>query len=93
MHGMCEIAEDIFQMPVRLGLPVGAQGNGARGHGLTEGGFASVIAEPRYATGVGLVLHGARSEGLDRLVPTHSAAADRGPGLASRLFSRVREIF
>jgi cell division protein FtsA len=93
---MLEIAEDIFQMPVRLGTPVYADGNG-RQIGLTEGGFASVIQDPKFATGVGLVLHGARHEPVEQLIDT-SANRDRGaaPGKASlprRWMERVREMF
>jgi cell division protein FtsA len=96
MQGMLEIAEDIFQMPVRLGTPVYADGNG-RQIGLTEGGFASVIQDPKFATGVGLVLHGARHEPVEQLIDT-SANRDRGaaPGKASlprRWMERVREMF
>jgi cell division ATPase FtsA len=49
MHGMLEIAEDIFQMPVRLGTPVYADGNG-REIGLTERGRAARVPLTRIAT-------------------------------------------
>jgi len=94
MHGMLEIAEDIFQMPVRLGTPVYADGNG-RELGLTEGGFASVIQDPKFATGVGLVLHGARNEPVEMVFePTQArGGAERNPGGIGRLFERVRGMF
>ncbi len=94
MKGMCEIAEDIFQMPVRVGNPVSGSSR-KHGVGLTEGGFAGVIRDPRYATGVGLVLHGAR-EDLPEQSLVHEVAPrvrDRGPSVARRLFERVREMF
>lgn len=92
MPGMCEIAEDIFQMPVRLGLPVHNETVGGRTTALKQGGFAEVIRAPKFATGVGLVLWGARSE------PAYDEAedyvAERGkPGAAKRWFSRVRDLF
>lgn len=93
MHGMLEIAEDIFQMPVRLGAPVYADGNG-RELGLTEGGFASVIQDPKFATGVGLVLYGARNEPVEMVfeaVP--GRGAERNAGGIGRLFERVRGMF
>lgn len=49
MEGMIDLAEEIFHMPVRLGLP------------QYVGGLTGVIHNPIYATGVGLVLYGARS--------------------------------
>ncbi|MFL6579162.1 MAG: cell division protein FtsA [Burkholderiales bacterium] len=46
MQGMVELGEEIFHMPVRLGLPSYA------------GGLAEVIRNPRYSTGVGLLMAG-----------------------------------
>lgn len=46
MRGMIELGEEIFHMPVRLGMP------------RYVGGLSEVISNPRYATGVGLVLMG-----------------------------------
>jgi cell division protein FtsA len=48
LDGMIELAEDIFDMPVRLGRPQGI------------GGLADVVSSPMYATGVGLILYGQR---------------------------------
>jgi cell division protein FtsA len=46
MQGMVELGEEVFHMPVRLGLPSYA------------GGLSEVIRDPRYSTGVGLVMAG-----------------------------------
>ena len=46
MHGMVELGEEIFHMPVRLGLP----------HYV--GGLSDVVKTPRFSTGVGLLLYG-----------------------------------
>lgn len=93
MHGMTEIAEDIFQMPVRLGTPVYADGNG-REIGLTEGGFASVIQDPKFATGVGLVLYGARNEPVEMdFEVTPMRHGDPGRSGFGKLFERVRSMF
>ncbi|MCB5188580.1 cell division protein FtsA [Methylobacillus caricis] len=46
MKGMVELGEEIFHMPVRLGMP------------RYVGGLSEVVGNPRYATGVGLVLMG-----------------------------------
>jgi len=46
MEGAVELAEEIFHMPVRLGVP----------HGVT--GLADVVRNPIHATGTGLLLYG-----------------------------------
>jgi cell division protein FtsA len=46
MEGMVELGEEIFHMPVRLGL-----------HRYV-GGLAEVVKTPRFATGIGLLLYG-----------------------------------
>ena len=51
MEGAVELAEEIFHMPVRLGLPQGVRG------------LDDVVRNPIYATGVGLLLHGLRKQG------------------------------
>jgi cell division protein FtsA len=45
MQGMVELGEEIFHMPVRLGLP----------HYV--GGLADVVKTPRFSTGAGLLLY------------------------------------
>src|SRR5499426_2404004 len=46
MEGMVELGEEIFHMPVRLGIPRYA------------GGLADVVESPRYATAMGLLAEG-----------------------------------
>jgi cell division protein FtsA len=46
MQGMVELGEEIFHMPVRVGVP------------RYNGGLAEVVRTPRYATAVGLLLEG-----------------------------------
>jgi cell division protein FtsA len=46
MEGVPELAEQIFDMPVRRGIPRGV------------GGLTDVISSPMYATGVGLGIYG-----------------------------------
>ncbi|MBI4014312.1 MAG: cell division protein FtsA [Candidatus Rokubacteria bacterium] len=50
MEGLPELAESIFDLPVRRGIP------------KWIGGFYDQVERPMYATAVGLVLHGARRE-------------------------------
>ncbi|MBI5427414.1 MAG: cell division protein FtsA [Nitrospinae bacterium] len=49
MEGMADLAEDVFQAPVRVGLPCGL------------GGLIDVVNNPRYATSTGLILYGQKS--------------------------------
>ena len=46
MQGMVELGEEIFHMPVRLGLP------------RYVGGLSDVVKTPRFSTGIGLLLYG-----------------------------------
>ena len=93
MDGMLEIAEDIFQMPVRRGVPTATAGSRAQPHvRLAEGGFAGVIADPKYATGLGLVLYGAGHEPV-RHHEAPRRVKDEGPGIARRFGAWVREMF
>jgi cell division protein FtsA len=50
MEGAVELAEQVFQMPVRRGVP----------SGLT--GLAENVRDPRHSTGVGLILHALDAE-------------------------------
>jgi cell division protein FtsA len=49
LEGMPELAEQIFNLPVRRGTPIGI------------GGLVDLVNSPMYATGVGLVLYGSRN--------------------------------
>ncbi len=51
MQGATELAQEIFQLPVRIGNPI------------TLGGLVDEYRSPLYATGVGLVLLGAEALG------------------------------
>jgi len=46
MQGMVELGEEVFHMPVRLGVP------------RYNGALADVVRNPRYATAVGLLMEG-----------------------------------
>lgn len=48
LEGMPELAEQVFNMPVRRGIPRGI------------GGLVDVVRSPMYATGVGLVISGTK---------------------------------
>ncbi|HXV60091.1 MAG TPA: cell division protein FtsA [Vicinamibacteria bacterium] len=62
LEGLLEVADRIFDMPIRCGTPTGV------------GGLVDVIANPSYGTAVGLVLYAHRIRS-NKLVPsagTHS---------------------
>lgn len=50
LPGMIEMAEEVFGIPVRLGIPIHV------------GGLIDVVSSPVYATGVGLVLFGMKRQ-------------------------------
>ncbi|MCM2357831.1 MAG: cell division protein FtsA [Geobacteraceae bacterium] len=52
LEGMPELAEQIFNLPVRRGLP------------QQIGGLVDVVNSPVYATGVGLVVYGSKNVGI-----------------------------
>jgi len=54
LEGIPELAEQIFNLPVRRGTPVGI------------GGLVDLVNSPMYATGVGLVLYGSRNKAQSR---------------------------
>lgn len=58
MEGMPELAEQVFDLPVRRGLPANI------------GGLVDIVNSPRYTTGVGLVLYGARNKNRGRFSAT-----------------------
>jgi cell division protein FtsA len=46
LQGMTELGEEVFHLPVRVGVPA------------YVGGLADVVRSPRFATAVGLLLEG-----------------------------------
>src|SRR5215510_4223490 len=74
LDGMPEIAEQIFDLPIRRGCPTGV------------GGLADHVNSPTFATGVGLVLYGYRNTiGADR-APIGAGALVRVAGRIRGLF-------
>ncbi len=65
MEGMIDLAEEVFHIPVRLGVP------------QYVGGLKGVVQNPIFATGVGLVLYGARSQSGK----SYAAHSEKGGGL------------
>ena len=65
MEGAVELAEEIFHVPVRLAKPLGVEG------------LADVVANPIYATSVGLLIYGAKHQ-LGELVFARKEEAPAG---------------
>ena len=75
MPGMVELAEEVFHMPVRVGVP------------KYVGGLSEVVKNPRFSTGVGLLLYGKEQAMLAR-GPIKLENAGVG-----QLFGRMRAWF
>ena len=77
MQGMVELGEEIFHMPVRVGVPRYA------------GGLADVVRSPRYATAVGLLLEGRHSSSAASSRGRRAGSARCCAGCASRFQSGI----
>jgi len=78
LEGMPEIAEQIFDLPIRRGAPTGI------------GGLADHVGSPAFATAVGLVLYGRRHQVVEGVRTTGAGAFGR---VAGRLRGLFREFF
>ncbi|HEY6530157.1 MAG TPA: cell division protein FtsA [Cellvibrionaceae bacterium] len=56
MEGVIELAEEIFDMPVRLGIPQNVRG------------MRDIVTNPIYSTGVGLLLYGMKQKGIHKVI-------------------------
>ena len=77
LHGIVELAAQVFASPVRIGVPA---------EGLS--GLADSVHRPRFSTVTGLCLHGA-----DRSYETGEGASTLSSGAASRIGAWIREFF
>jgi len=68
LQGMCEFAEEILGMPVRMGLPTGIKG------------ITQLVHGPEYAAGVGLVKYGAQITCEQSLLRAPGIASVPPPG-------------
>ena len=74
LEGVTEVAESVFNLPTRLGKP----------QGIT--GLVDVVNNPMYATGVGLVLYGARNQNAKKF-------RIRDTNIFNRVMSRMKNWF
>ncbi len=80
LDGMPELAEQIFNLPVRRGLP------------QRIGGLTDVVSSPAYSTGVGLIIYGSRNIG-PREFPTTKSEDSIFNTTTRRMKSWFREFF
>jgi len=77
MDGVCDIAEQVLNLPTRRGVPT------------KIGGLVDVVRSPAYATGVGLVMFGADQ---GKAMPAQARGEERA-GMFKRAWSRLAEMF
>ncbi len=75
MEGMIELAEEVFHVPVRLGVP------------QYVGGLSGVVHNPIFATGVGLVLYGHKQTASAVFAPTGRQSSGRFSEILNRMKS------
>ena len=80
LEGMPELAEQVFNLPVRRGVPTNI------------GGLIDVVNSPVYATGVGLVVYGSKNAGI-REFPTHQSDDNLFRRVARRMKEWFGEFF
>ena len=79
LEGVVDLAEGVFSLPVRRGLPIGV------------GGLVDVVNNPIYATGVGLILHGfgeSKGKGYERR-EIFKKLREKGFGKIKRIFDEI----
>ena len=77
MEGVAELAEEVFHMPVRLGLPAYVSG------------LQGVISNPAYSTAVGLLLFGNENRTLKSSAPLDASQQ----GIVARMKNWLRGNF
>ncbi len=90
--GMAELASHVLGMETRVGRPMGV-----------EGGLVEEVDDPKYATGVGLVLYGLRPEAIggapfttdmgEREEAVVAELVPAGPNLVDKISNRMKSWF
>lgn len=75
LNDVTEVAESVFNFPTRLGKPMGISG------------LVDVVNNPMYATGVGLVIYGAKNQAAEKKFRI------RDKNIFNRLIARMRKWF
>jgi cell division protein FtsA len=74
LPGMAALGEEVFHMPVRLAAPD------------YRGALKDVLAAPKYATAIGLLMHGRDQQ-------TRQAVLRRRDSAAAGMFAKLRDAF
>jgi|APEBP8051072266_1049373.scaffolds.fasta_scaffold10853_2 cell division protein FtsA len=93
LRGAAELAQDVFGMPVKIGIPTE----------IAHGGFAREVENPIFATSVGLVLHGVRYRSAagyqqtpfqnEEVDTTQDKEIQQDTGITSRIVGSVKRFF
>lgn len=93
LRGAAELAQDVFGMPVKIGIPTE----------IAHGGFAREVENPIFATSVGLVLHGVRYRSAagyqqtpiqnEEVDTTQDKEIQQDAGITSRIVGSVKRFF
>jgi cell division protein FtsA len=81
IHGMQDLAEQVFDLPVRIGYPE------------YVGGLYDMVNNPKYATAVGLLLYGAEKR---MTTPGGGGGGDfriREDNVFNRILGRMKKWF
>jgi cell division protein FtsA len=78
LPGIREVAEQVFDMPVRIGVPQGL------------GGLADVVQNPMYSTAAGLLLHAQRHGATNAILPKSPNLLGRVFGSLLSWFKEIR---
>ncbi len=84
MKGAVELAESVFGLPVRIGKPLGVTG------------LKDAVDNPMYATGVGLVMYGFRSDEEENLnIEPESKVKDENlfSTIVAKMKSWIKDMF
>jgi cell division protein FtsA len=77
LEHMPELAEEVLGLPVRRGLPKGV------------GGLVDVVRNPKFATGVGLVLYGMRNQDQPFMRRDEERGLDKVMSRMKRWFAEI----
>ncbi|MDX9873373.1 MAG: cell division protein FtsA [Spongiibacteraceae bacterium] len=81
MEGAVELAEEIFHMPVRIGVP----------HDVA--GLTDIVRNPIYSTGVGLLHYGMKRQHGSARPGARQRPQSSGPGLVTRMRQWIQNNF
>ncbi len=82
LDGLIEMADFVFDVPVRRGVPVGV------------GGLTDIIGSPAYTTAVGLILYGLEQQKFrTHHRPTQRLGSTSVSGPVSRWSRRIKDLF